>query len=75
MVRHVYYGVTSSDDLFTFSIYWGCALISLCSGAVVYSMGVYVHHHWGIKLGQKSGRGSVTQFPADYFLVSSGVAG
>ena len=32
-----------------FFMHWGCALICPCSGAVVYSMGVYIHHHWGIK--------------------------
>ena len=44
MVRHVLI-----VERLALMIYWFVLCIGVvhCSGAVVYSMGIYVHHHWG----------------------------
>ena len=45
MVRHVF--IMERLALMTYSFVL-CSRVVHCCGAVVYSMGVYVHHHWGL---------------------------
>ena len=44
MVRHVFIMERLALMIYRFVL---CTGVVHCSGAVIYSMGVYIHHHWG----------------------------